>query len=771
VLVSWLAAGCSGTGGSAVPDAAQRPALPAFPGNSAAGMERQPRAVSVTLAGDAYTAQAGGNNHSPGPGTFSVVPGSDEDLAWAEYSIGGLTDGKPVTLNISARASVVPGSDEDLPLKYWLGIANYTTYRWEWQGPYTENAAFALNTAELRDRYVSAGGSFSYCVLTVADAPATPDNPDGLNGVTVQSSTTATPGNYLANKPHYTLGEAPVLGDSKNLSAARAASALVSSQYVTLRWEHVTAFNLADQQNEAFQYQVFRKGPLDAFPVNIGSVLAPEIAYVDPLDNASSAPHPIPGATYNYYLRAVNPTGFTPLAALGQIAIPLLPPTSLAASDGVFDDRIRLSWTKAEGASAYDVYRDGAVQPVAQLGNVSTWEDEDVADTSQHVYTVRSRNPFALSADSAPEAGSQRATIQSYDLMTGDALLGPGILMVDAAFNPVTQMPLASYTSDSSYLLSDGKTHLFEFSEGSGWDETSLAQHSGLLSPPGQPCALAFDPDGNLGLIYGEVLNYTFRFALRPAGGGPLDDQVVSATGAGGPVRCVWDPVGQRYGLGHAEFGADNYLGFEVGSAGNFAQLPGTPLFTSGSCNYDICFDSAGDPHMAYCDGPGTPLNLWYLIAGSWQTITVDLDSPQCYGVNIAAAPDGDVCILYQRSSELRFARGRIDRQTGMPEFTHERVVQGAFLGYLQPYTTDLAVDSAGQPHIVYPTDRLGSGVRLWYRYRDAQGWQEPDLVDLVDDGSTYIEARACALALDANGRPFIAFARTPQQFSCVWYR
>lgn len=743
-------------------------ALPPFPGTDLiAPVLRSTSADSVTLAGDGYIAQAGGGNQPAGGGAFIIVPGGDEELAWAQYRIDGLTDGKPVRLGLDVSAAGSTGDGANPADEYWLGLANYTAYRWEWSGPHSGDLQLTLNSSELRDRYVSASGSFSYVIFALRDAPPTPQNPDGLNGIRLKSSTTQIPLNYQPNRPHYTLGDAPSAGDSK--SASKTASSLEDSQLVTLRWEHVTAFNLADTINEAFQYQVFRQGPLDSAPVNLGSVLAPETAYVDPLDNASSASAPIPGVTYSYYLRAVNPTGFTPLAPLGNITIPLLPPSGLAASDGVFDDRIRLSWTKAEGASAYDVYRDGGAQPIAQLGNVSTWDDESISDNDAHIYTMRSRNPFAVSLPSTADSGSKRAAVQVYDLMQGNELLGPAILMVDAAVNPVTQLPLASYTSNSSYLLSDGSTHLFEFAEGSGWQESTPVSHNGILSPPGQPCALAFDPDGNLGLLYGEVLNWSFRFALRPAGGGPLDDDSVSDSGAGGPVRCVWDPVGQRFGIGHAIFDSENYLGFQAGSPGNFTGLPGTPVFTSGACNYDICFDSLGDPHLAYCDGPGTPLNLWYTIAGTWQTVVVDLDSPQCYGVNIAAAPNGDVCILYQRSSELRYARGRINRETGMPQFTHERVLQGGFIGYLQPYTTDLAVDSAGQPHIVYPTDRLGTGERLWYRYRDAQGWNEA--VELDGNSETWIEARYCAIALDGGNKPFIAFARTPYHLKAVWYR
>jgi hypothetical protein len=236
-------------------------------------------------------------------------------------------------------------------------------------------------------------------------------------------------------------------------------------------------------------------------------------------------------------------------------------------------------------------------------------------------------------------------------------------------------------------------------------------------------------------------------------------------------VRLVWDEQGQRFAAAYPFFGSDNLLAVKTGMPGNFNQLPGTPVLADPALawNFDLCFDSAGDLHIAYCDGKASPLNLWYLITGTWQTVTIDLDTPQCYGVNIAAAPNGDVCILYQRSSELRYARGRINRSSGMPEFQHERVLLGGFLGYLEAYTTDLAVDSQGQPHIVYPTDRLGAGERLWYRYRDAQGWS--DAVEIDRNDSTFIEARYCAIALSESDRPLIVYARSLHHLKAVWYR
>jgi hypothetical protein len=127
--------------------------------------------------------------------------------------------------------------------------------------------------------------------------------------------------------------------------------------------------------------------------------------------------------------------------------------------------------------------------------------------------------------------------------------------------------------------------------------------------------------------------------------------------------------------------------------------------------------------------------------------------------------------ILYQRPGELRLAEGQIDKQTFDSSFVTSLVDDNVFLGYLRAYTTDLAVDSANQPHIVYPSDTLTAGdEKLWYRYRDALGWQEPYELDNNPD-TTYLDARKCSIALDASNRPLCVFAHDPYTLKAVWFK
>lgn len=53
---------------------------------------------------------------------------------------------------------------------------------------------------------------------------------------------------------------------------------------------------------------------------------------------------------------------------------PVAAPTNMAATDGTYSDKVRVSWTKSSGATGYRVYRDGS-QAGGDLGDVDYYDD------------------------------------------------------------------------------------------------------------------------------------------------------------------------------------------------------------------------------------------------------------------------------------------------------------------------------------------------------------------------------------------------------------
>jgi outer membrane protein assembly factor BamB len=312
--------------------------------------------------------------------TCALQPGGEDDLAWAVYNVPGLTVERPKVLVVEIQA-LQPGGEDDLA--YWIGLSNYSELRWEFKGPYTDTRQLTLNSAALRERYISADGTFSYVVLAQRRGSA------GASEVRVNAgfvtTANAAPGSstYFTNRPHFISAERVELGRE----ASRASSAIDTSQQLSLSWTHVIDNGAED--NEAYFVRAYRRGINDKDRIAIGSVFSENEVYTDPVHNSDSAPDPVPGEKYVYYLRASNEDGWTPFSPGIPVTIPPDPPANVRATDGTYEDKIILTWEKSHGATGYEIYRDNQNAPKVTIGDVDTWEDNLIAeDNSPHIYWV-----------------------------------------------------------------------------------------------------------------------------------------------------------------------------------------------------------------------------------------------------------------------------------------------------------------------------------------------------------------------------------------------
>lgn len=108
-------------------------------------------------------------------------------------------------------------------------------------------------------------------------------------------------------------------------------------------------------------------------------------------------------------------------------------PTNVQATDGIYTNLVRITWTKSEHATGYQVYRDGT--PLGWLGDVATHDDpgagaptitpgtayaadgastacvtliltgESTSNGATHTYKVRARNASGESPDSSTNTG------------------------------------------------------------------------------------------------------------------------------------------------------------------------------------------------------------------------------------------------------------------------------------------------------------------------------------------------------------------------------
>ena len=86
----------------------------------------------------------------------------------------------------------------------------------------------------------------------------------------------------------------------------------------------------------------------------------------------------------------------------------LLPPTGLLATDGLYADRVAVTWTPSVGATYYSVHRsDSPAGAKLLLGfpAQASWEDYDVAPDTPGYYWVTACNTDGCSDYAGPEAG------------------------------------------------------------------------------------------------------------------------------------------------------------------------------------------------------------------------------------------------------------------------------------------------------------------------------------------------------------------------------
>ncbi len=407
--------------------------LPAFPGGDAEGPLSAWRVTSEEgqrlVEGNERVAEAGSGNYPAEESDgYVIVPGGDDELsAWVQFSVPEFDDQRPVDIYVVVdSAPLIPGGDEDLPLSYWVGVGNFTHYGWDWYGPYDDDEGFELNSAELKDRFVSEDGVQHFVVLTLAGEEfAGEGNPEGLTAAEVEftriDTLTVDDAGYFDTNPHYTWIDSIEVRDGY-----KGASDLdPDSQYVTLTWTHHR--DLEAPNCEAFTYQVERQLGRDGEWVLLGGKDAPGLFFVDPTDANIMVDRVIPGATYYYRLRSLNiQDGFSvSLPDNPEQEIPLLPPTDLAASDGDPADQLVLTWTKSEGATEYRIFRDGQEPEdlVVTVGDVDTYTDTDIKDIDLHSYRIKAKNDYAVSDWSNEDTGFL-LLVAPVAMLTGDPLDG-----------------------------------------------------------------------------------------------------------------------------------------------------------------------------------------------------------------------------------------------------------------------------------------------------------------------------------------------------------
>lgn len=324
------------------------------------------RAVSDTMRridGKDRTGDSGHGTTKP-DGTLVILPGAEDELAWATFRLGNVSTDRPTALEVGVQV-ILPGAEDELA--YWVLLSDYSTMRWQATGPFTAPTTIPLNTVSNSKRYVSKQDgavepAFAYAIVTLGAAGNNEiDPPEDQPRIEIShGDTTVKPVadvDYLATDAHYTR----ILGATRGASTVRRAS----SASLDLEFEHISD-PVAGGKCEAQSYQFARQGPGDTVAISadidallIGTLTAPiNGTYQDPADNAPNTEPAQPGSSYRYYMRgATADGGYGGWAAFGSLITPTMPPVEGLGASTNRQDGILLEWMEVPGVKGYRLLR------------------------------------------------------------------------------------------------------------------------------------------------------------------------------------------------------------------------------------------------------------------------------------------------------------------------------------------------------------------------------------------------------------------------------
>lgn len=255
--------------------------------------------------------------------------------------------------------------------------------------PANVSATDGTSTANVTVTWSAAAGATGYRVFRALGAAAPVQVGTTLAaGATSFVDTTAAIGTVYG----YTLRAVTAGGESAASAAdagfralgttAVTASDGTSTAHVALTWPAVAG---------ASGYRVFRDGS--------------ESPLATPTTAAFNDTSAVPGVSYAYRVRAVTATVTGDLGTSDTGYRQLGAPASVAASDGEFSDRVRVTWAAAAGATGYQVFRSDAPAAILAATSGPSFDDTTVGPGVSRTYTVRATTTVATSAASAGNAG------------------------------------------------------------------------------------------------------------------------------------------------------------------------------------------------------------------------------------------------------------------------------------------------------------------------------------------------------------------------------
>ena len=131
----------------------------------------------------------------------------------------------------------------------------------------------------------------------------------------------------------------------------------------------------------------------------------------------------VAGIVYYYWVRATNSLEARGFGGPDAGWRGLIAPTGLAASDGVYTNLVRLTWSATQGATGYEIWRNitnniGSASRLASVPGALVYNDQSASSGVIYYYWVRATNALNTSAFSAGDAGWRAIGVPAAVLAT-----------------------------------------------------------------------------------------------------------------------------------------------------------------------------------------------------------------------------------------------------------------------------------------------------------------------------------------------------------------
>ncbi len=237
-----------------------------------------------------------------------------------------------------------------------------------------------------------------------------------VTGTTYDDNPQNTSTYYYSVKAIDAYGESDMSStDSGNMMSAFASTpdGLTASQggyrdKIIVSWNSLTG---------ADGYQVYRSTTIDGIYSMIGNTTGTSYDDTDYPGNTS---------TYYYKINAYKSNGYSDFSSVvSGYRMELSAPINLTASDGLYRDRVEISWGGVPEATEYEVFRaTSSTGSYSSVGNTTTNSFDDMPpDTNTYYYKVKSIDQYGISDDySNYDAGSRKTLAVPLNVNASDGL-------------------------------------------------------------------------------------------------------------------------------------------------------------------------------------------------------------------------------------------------------------------------------------------------------------------------------------------------------------